>query len=30
VQGLALLGRIADTPGAHLGVVRATLAGLRP
>ncbi len=28
-QGLALLGRIADTPGAHESAVRAALAGLR-
>ena len=29
VQGLALLGRLAETPTAHVGAVRAALAGLR-
>ena len=29
VQGLALLGRVAETPTAHSGAVRAALAGLR-
>lgn len=29
VQGMALLGRVAETPIALLGAVRATLAGLR-
>lgn len=29
VQGMALLGRIADGPRAHAGAVRAVLAGLR-
>jgi TetR/AcrR family transcriptional regulator, transcriptional repressor for nem operon len=29
VQGLALLGRLAETPSAHIGAVRAAVAGLR-
>ncbi|HVS19356.1 MAG TPA: helix-turn-helix domain-containing protein [Planctomycetota bacterium] len=29
VQGLALLGRVARTPAAHIGAVRSALAGLR-
>jgi hypothetical protein len=29
IQGLALLGRVADSPSALVGAVRAALSGLR-